>query len=145
LKATSKLRPTLSLRFLHACSLSVVLALAAPALGQAPPTDEATADAVFHEARALLDQGKLDEACAKFAASQRLSPTSGTLLNLGDCEEKRGHFATALGAFMEAQSGARALRDTVREEEARRRAKLIEDKVARLTLKVEGEARAEGW
>jgi hypothetical protein len=57
--------------------------------------DPAAADALFREARGLLKQKKYDLACPKLAESYRLDPAAGTLFNLAQCEEARGHVATA--------------------------------------------------
>lgn len=70
-----------------------LLTAAAPALAQ--PRDPAAADALFREGRALLKQKKFDAACPKLAESFRLDPAPGTLFNLAQCEEGRGHIASA--------------------------------------------------
>lgn len=67
----------------------------------APPRDPAAAEALFAEARDALDRGKLDVACAKLIESQRLDPAPGTLLNLADCEERRGRLLDARLRWLE--------------------------------------------
>src|SRR5262245_5300846 len=57
--------------------------------------DPAAAEARFREARALLQENRVSEACAKFAESNRLDPSSGTLLNLANCHKTEGKLATA--------------------------------------------------
>ena len=57
------------------------------------------AEALFREGRAAIDAGDLATACAKFDQSYRLDPAPGTLLNLADCEERRGRLATAWERF----------------------------------------------
>ena len=42
-----------------------------------------------------MKQKKYDLACPKLAESYRLDPAAGTLFNLAQCEEARGHVATA--------------------------------------------------
>jgi hypothetical protein len=76
---------------------------ASEARGQAA-RDPAGAEALFKLGREALDRGRVDEACSRFEESQRLDPGAGTLLNLGACEERRGHIAAAWEAF----SGAAA-------------------------------------
>jgi tetratricopeptide (TPR) repeat protein len=57
----------------------------------------------FAEGRALLDQGKPAEACAKFDAALELAPdAAGVLLNLGLCNVQQHKVATALKWFRKA-------------------------------------------
>lgn len=102
------------------------------------------AEALFSEGRRLLDEGKYDEACAKFAESQRLDPGTGTLLNLANCYEQAGRFATAWSTWKEAASSARDAGQTDREQLARGKAAELEGKLARLTIEVPEEARVPG-
>jgi hypothetical protein len=66
----------------------------------------AIAEQLFRDGRSLLEAGKVDEACEKFAASQRVSPAIGTLLNLAICREQQGRSATAWGLFADAEAQA---------------------------------------
>ena len=75
--------------------MGIVLGLAAPARAD----DPVLAEALFREGRAAIDAGDLATACSKFEQSYRLDPAPGTLLNLGDCEERRGRLATAWERF----------------------------------------------
>jgi hypothetical protein len=61
----------------------------------------AIAEELFNDAKKLLDQGKPDLACPKFAESLRLSPTLGTRLNLAHCYEVQGRTATAWSQYKE--------------------------------------------
>ena len=73
-----------------------LLLVVAPARAQAPTsTDKVAAEALFEEGRRLVAAGSFVDACPKFADSQRLDPSPGTLLNLASCYEKLGRSATA--------------------------------------------------
>lgn len=99
--------------------------------------DIAAAEALFREARDLLADGKVGEACNKFAESQRLDPSSGTLLNLASCHETQGKTATAWAEFLVAARMAQAQGQSSRAEEARRRAAALESSLSYLSITVE--------
>lgn len=61
--------------------------------------DRAAAEALFEKGRTAMDKGDYATACAAFEESNRLDPAPGTLFNQADCEEKRGHLATAWQLF----------------------------------------------
>jgi tetratricopeptide (TPR) repeat protein len=60
------------------------------------------ADVLFKEGKALMDEGRLEEACRVLAESHRLEPAGGTLLNLASCYERLGRYASAEQALDEA-------------------------------------------
>lgn len=103
---------------------------AGPARAQ---SDAVAAQSMFNEARALLEQGRTEEACVLFEKSAVLEPNVGTLLNLGGCHEQRGQLATAWGVYNRALRLAIKRGDprvaTAREEAAR-----IEPRLARVTI-----------
>jgi hypothetical protein len=101
-----------------------------------PPTDPAAAEGLFEEGRKLLDAGKLAEACPKFEASNRLDPAVGTLLNLGDCNERRGKMASAWSNYRAAESLALTRSDQKRADFARKKADQIQSKLSTLTINV---------
>lgn len=59
---------------------------------------------LFREGRAAMQEKDYERACTKFAESQKKEPAPGTALNLGECEEQRGHLVAANEAFMIAAS-----------------------------------------
>jgi hypothetical protein len=82
--------------------LAVALAAPAPALAD-PPSNTGAADALFQSAKAAMSRGDFATACAQLTESLHLDPQPGTMLNLADCEDRRGQVATALGYFEEAR------------------------------------------
>ena len=111
--------------------LALALALtAAPALADTT-TSGAAAEVLFEQGRVLMNEGKTEEACAKFAASQRIDPAPGTLLRYADCSEKLGRTATAWLAFREAEARLHRDGDAQREDVARARVAAL---AKRLTL-----------
>jgi hypothetical protein len=92
------------------------------------------AEGLFRDGRKLMEEGKLDAACPKLAESQRLDPSSGTLLNLADCHARQGRVATAWAEFLAAARLAQAQNRPSRADEARQRAAELEPKVSYLTI-----------
>jgi len=80
--------------------------LLVPATAGAQSEDPAIAEQLFRDGRSLMEAGKTDEACEKFAASQRLAPALGTQLNLAICREKQGKTATAWSLFADVEAEA---------------------------------------
>src|ERR1700755_936201 len=70
----------------------------------ARPSAEARAEAdqLFNDARALVKTKSFAEACDKFARSDALVRTFGTMLNLGDCAVREGRPALAWQDYDEA-------------------------------------------
>jgi tetratricopeptide (TPR) repeat protein len=85
--------------------------------------DQAAAEQLFVQGRALMEQGKLDEACRALEASHTLDPAPGTLLNLALCNEKQGKVATAWALYREVENLARREGQAKREATARERAR----------------------
>jgi len=113
-----------------------LLVLAASASAQ-NSTDKVAAEALFEEGRRLVASGSFAEACPKFADSQRLDPSPGTLLNLASCYEKVGRTATAWATYREAASAANAAGRTEYVATAQRHAEALAPRLARLTVQVE--------
>lgn len=100
----------------------------------AQPRDPAAAEALFDAGRAALQAKDYDAACPKFRESYELDPAPGALLNLGDCEERRGKVATAWSIFRELARDLPANDD--RRPIAQSRAAALEARVPRLTIRL---------
>jgi serine/threonine-protein kinase len=129
-------------RFAAAVTLLVSAACASPAVAD-PSDQKAAAQVLFEQGRALVEAGHFEDACPKFAESERLDPGLGTMLWLADCYESMGHTASAWAAFKQAAGGA-ALRRDPREQVARDRAASLEPKLSRLSITVSDEAAVHG-
>jgi hypothetical protein len=101
---------------------------------QTSANDKAAAEALFQEGKTLFQQGQYEQACAKFAASQELDGGFGTLMNLGECFEKRKLTASAWATFSEAAGLAHTLGQGDREVSARARAAALEAKLPKLVV-----------
>lgn len=114
-----------------------ILFLAGTSRAQQPASnDKVAAEALFEQGRALAAEGKYAEACPKFADSERLDPSSGTLLNLANCYEKLGRTATAWATYREAASAASAANRADYLAVAQRHADALVPKLAKLTANV---------
>src|SRR5688572_3592069 len=110
---------------------AATLAAAGPARAQGRGVSIATAEALFREGTALLDEKKFAEACPKLAESHRLDPATGTLLALAFCHEGEGRLASAWAEFAEVAGRAREEGRTDRELVAREHAANLEPRLAR--------------
>jgi serine/threonine-protein kinase len=126
--------------------LTGALLLSAPVWADTSPGDTAAAAVVFADAKKLLKEGRFNDACPKFEESQRLDPTPGTLLNLGDCYKQTSppRTASAWGAYQQAEIMARKRGDKARQEAAAERAQTIEPVLSRVTIAVVPAARLPG-
>jgi tetratricopeptide (TPR) repeat protein len=119
-----------------------LLLLASSAGAQSSAKQKAAAEALFQEGKALFDQGRYEQACGKFAASQELDAGFGTLMNLGECYERRGMTASAWATFKEAAGLARSAAQTDREAAARERAHRLEGALSKLVVRATDAASA---
>lgn len=126
----------------HLAALYLGLGLLSPGLALAD--NSTAAEALFDEGRRLFEEGQYEQACPKFAESQRLEKATGTLLNLANCYEKTGRLATAWATWRAAASRAAREKQAPREEHARKKAKELKGRLARITLVVPQEARVDG-
>ena len=120
--------------------LAGVLSIANVNVAHAEPSaaDRAAAQSLFDEGRQLMDAGKYDEACQRFAQSQKIDAGGGTLLNLAMCHDKLGLVATAYTEYNDALS--QALRDgrSDREQLARERIDALAPTIPRVRVSFEG-------
>jgi hypothetical protein len=122
-----------------AALLTSVLAGAGRVAADPSADDKALATALFREARALMTQGKVPDACLKFEESHRLDPSGGTILNLALCHEQEGKLARSWSEFNEAVAFARRDNRADRESEAREHASRLEPRLSKLTVTVSNE------
>ena len=106
--------------------------------------DPAAAQALFDQARSLMEAGRYEEACSKLAESQRLDSGVGTQFNLAVCYEQQGKIASAWATFLEVASIASASGQQARASAATRRASMLESRLPRLKLTVPQEAQVAG-
>ena len=125
-------------------AVALVLVMTTERARAADPREQQLAQALFDEARQLMEAKRYPEACPKLAESQRLDPGGGTLLNLAVCHEKEGKVASAQAEFNDALS--LAIRDGRKERQdlARERLAVIDAKVPRVSVTVAPEADVEG-
>jgi hypothetical protein len=97
----------------------------------------ASAEALFAEGRRLMSENNFAAACPNFAASQKLDPSSGTLLNLASCYEKLGRTASAWATYQEAASLATSQGRAEHVRVAQKRAQALEPQLARVIVSVE--------
>jgi serine/threonine-protein kinase len=124
---------------IFAAAFTLVLPLRAHA-----QANDAAATALFDEGRKLMAQHRYTEACPKFAESQRLAPSGGTLLNLGECYEHTGQTASAWVAWKDAAARANAAGKTDVEKKALTRASALEPGLARLTIAIAPDSKVPG-
>lgn len=127
---------TRALNRLSTMAVSVVLLGTSWAAAEPTAERQATAEALFEQASALVDQGHFAEACDKFAASQELDPGLGTLLYLADCYDRMGRSASAWALFREVQERSHRENQPDREHIAEQRATALDAKLSRLELRV---------
>jgi hypothetical protein len=103
-----------------------------------PATARADAyDVCFDEGKEQLGKARWAEACATFARCEGIrGATVKTRYQLGRCNEEQGKFQSAYEAFSDAARMSAQAGDDERAEVARKRAKELERKVARIRINV---------
>lgn len=115
------------------------LLVASTALAQAQPSagERVLAETLFREGRALLEDDKVPEACAKLAESNRLEPRLGTLLNLAICHEREGKTASAWAEYTDAATQAYQVGHAARERFATSKARELEGSLSQIIVSIE--------
>ncbi len=119
-------------------ALGFVIGGAALLLGMpSAHAQDATAAAVlaYDEAEALMAQGRVRDACPRYAESHRLDPQLGTLLHLAECLERNGQSASAWSRFREAAELAEKRGDP-RQELATQRATALVPRLSKIRINV---------
>lgn len=112
-------------------SSAVVFGGRARAQGAADP---AAAQALFDDAKRLMDAGHFAEACPKLAESERLDPGGGTTLVLAMCHEGEGKIATAWANYTQAVAEARRDRRSDREKAATAKVNALAPRLSRVRI-----------
>ena len=116
----------------------IAMLLSRAGLADSRAGQSARAEALFIEARQLMDAGNLEEACPAFATSLRLERAVGTLLNLARCYELQGKTASAWSLFIDAESYALTTHDLRRAELARANHQRLAAMLPRVTVTASG-------
>jgi serine/threonine-protein kinase len=91
-----------------------------------------------------MAEGRIAEACPKFAESNRIDPGIGVLFFLADCYERNGQTASAWATFRSAGAAARAANQPDREQQASERTTALESRLSNVVVVVPENARAPG-
>jgi hypothetical protein len=124
-------------------STSRILAASLLTVRLAHADREIEAQQLFEDAKKLMVEGSYEQACPKFRASQRLSPSAATLMNLAACYEANGKLATAWSTFRLAQAQAER-RDPPLVEPSRARAEALRPRLSSLRIVVPQASRIAG-
>jgi hypothetical protein len=119
---------------LHFKRLGATMALSAVTLmaSSASAGSNPAAEALFQEGKKAMDKGDYDTACRQFAESDRLEAAAGTKMNQANCEEKRGHVATAWALYKSVLGGMAS--DDQRYAFVKGKVDKLEPRVPKLTL-----------
>lgn len=132
------------LTLLRIATLGVTLAVCPLVAAEPSISDKATARSLFEEARALVAEGKVEQACPKFKGSYDLDPGAGSAFHLADCYEKTGKVASAWVLFLEVAVLMRDAGDREKEAAARKRADALAPRLSRLNIQVPKEHVVDG-
>jgi hypothetical protein len=105
----------------------------------AQSADTATAEALFEQGKQLLRAGNAAAACPKLAESQRIDPSTGTLLALAMCHEADAKLASAWAEFLSVETRSRNEGRPDREQAAHARAQALRPRLSTLEVRVPSE------
>jgi hypothetical protein len=100
--------------------------------------DQAVAQALFDQARELMQKKQYAEACVLLEKSEALDPGGGTLLNLAVCYEDKGALAQATATYQEVLSQAHREKRSDRADTAQKRIDALAPRVPHLVIKLAG-------
>ncbi|HEY1956418.1 MAG TPA: hypothetical protein VGH28_12420 [Polyangiaceae bacterium] len=124
-----------------------LVGIAASTLAARPAAaqQKSEADKLFDEGAALMKENRYGEACAKFAASNRLDPEIGGLLWLADCYSRNGQIASSYKTYKDAQKMALDRKDKKqRDKVAERHIEELEPRLTKLAIVVPHDQRVPG-
>ena len=124
--------------------LAVTVLTCSVAQGEGAAEPMTLAERLFREGRGLMQEGKIDEACRTFEASQRVTPAAGTLLNLAVCHERQGKTASAWAEFKQSIALATRSQDEQRARFAQEHANALEPLLSHFVIAVDDAARVPG-
>ena len=128
----------------HSVCAVFALAFAANAAHAQTSKNAAGAEALSEQARSLMKQGDFEHACPKFKQSYDLDPAGGTLLDLAECYEKQGRFASAWSSFKEALVVAQRDGRPEQVEYVKKHLAIVEPKVSKITIEVPSDVNEPG-
>jgi hypothetical protein len=126
-------------------ALLVTWAIAPASVRAEEEGDKAAAEALYQLAQRSMAEGKYAEACPKLDASNKLDPGVGTLLFLGECQEKLGKLASAWATFHQAMALAKARSEPDRAAVAEVRAAALQPRLSFVVFDVDSKDDMEGF
>ncbi|HEY3665400.1 MAG TPA: hypothetical protein VGL19_05345 [Polyangiaceae bacterium] len=102
------------------------------------------AQALFDEAKRLIQKGDAAAACPKLEESERLEASIGTKLNLANCYEKVGRTASAWILYLEVESDTKRNGQVERQTMAHNHAAALQPTLSHLTISVPPASRVPG-
>lgn len=117
------------------------IALGVLLASRAAHADTARAGELDKEGKALVDAGKVEQACEKFEESNREAPNAGVLIHLADCRERNDQLLSALQAY---NAALRRAQDPNKRKLAAAAASSLEARLSYLTVSVSEASRVAG-
>jgi hypothetical protein len=115
----------------------LIAALAGTPADARAESGQVLAEALFQDAKALMDAKDFAHACPKLAESYRLEAVTGTLLALAMCHEGEGKTASAWTEFLTVEAKAQKDGRADRQKLASKRAAALAPMLSKLTIRVE--------